>query len=127
MHPAMEFIDGRLIYGTTIGEDAYYITSSRTILPLDQMSDSYYTAASPRTLRFSPDGIQNFMNGDTYDWLDLFTNIFILLSNHVKFKSKWQTAIVVIWILARIFIDAFLFSPTFGFNLLRKGVVKPDY
>lgn len=97
LHPAMDWIDGKLIYGTSNSHDPLFIYD-RKVVDLLELSKKYSLASHPRHSRFSSYGIKTHLNGGEIRAPKLYMEIHNLLYTYVSFKEAWQPHVLTIWI-----------------------------
>jgi len=98
MHPSIDVIDDKLIYGISSGKKPIFI-SDRKLIQLDEIKDLRYLEDYPQQSNFSKDGIQRYLRGETIDPIQLYNTIRDLLSKHIIFTCDWQIDLTVIWII----------------------------
>lgn len=98
LHPAIDWVDEKLIYGIGNGNGSLFIYD-RKVIDLSEVLRKYSLISHPQYSQFSPYGIKTYVNGAEIRGPKLYEKIHNLLSQHIIFKAAWQIVLVVIWII----------------------------
>ncbi|MFI5324254.1 MAG: toprim domain-containing protein, partial [Thermodesulfobacteriota bacterium] len=98
LHPAMDILDGKLIFGTYNGVKPFYLCNRELIVHSNLLS-KFAISDEPQHLRFSSQGIRDYLEGKEVNGPDLYQRIHDLLVKHLIFRSSWQVVLCTIWII----------------------------
>jgi hypothetical protein len=98
MHPAMDLIDNKLVYGIPNGKQPVFIRD-REILQLCDVSPVKNLDNYPEQPKFSQEAIKRYLNGDNVDPLIIYERIRDLLLRYIIFQHQWQVDLTVVWII----------------------------
>lgn len=110
LHPAMDYVDLKLIYGSSNGGKSFFL-HDRKILTRRKMSQKYLIDDLPRRNRFSNSGIKTYLNGAEIRGAKLYHIIHDLLCEYVVFKEPWQPHLITTWIFGTHFHRCFPLYP----------------